>query len=97
MLNFFLRKLNNIQRVEYAKKFKTFTFKTAFSAKKSIITITLKTRIIIITFIKFITSIIFVKGKVDDAKNLYVIIIIKRIILKEIVFNRTKKSFVYIL
>ena len=52
------------------KKFKTFMFKTVFSIKKSIITIILKTRIIIITFMKFITSIIFIKIKVDDAKKL---------------------------
>ena len=45
-------------------------FKTASLIKKSIITIISKTRIIIITFIKLITSIIFVKIKVDDIKKL---------------------------
>ena len=45
-------------------------FKTLFLIKKSIIIITSKTRIIIITFIKFITSIIFIKVKVDDVKKL---------------------------
>ena len=55
----YLRKLNNIQRAKYEKKFKTFTFKTTFSIKKSIITIILKIRIIT-TFIKLITSIIFI-------------------------------------
>ena len=60
----YLRKLNNIQRVEYEEKFETFTFKTAFSTEKSIITITLKTRTII-TFMKFTTLIIFIKVKVD--------------------------------
>ena len=62
--------MNKIQRAKYEEKFKTFIFKTTFSAKKLIITIILKTRIFII-FIKSITSIIFIKIKVDiDAKKL---------------------------
>ena len=61
--------MNNIQRAEYEKKFKSF-IKTTFSTKKSIITITLKTRIIIITFMKLITLIIFVKAKIENAKKL---------------------------
>ena len=61
--------MNNIQRVEYEKKFKSF-IKTTFSAKKSIITITLKTRIIIITFMKLIITIIFDKVKIENAKKL---------------------------
>ena len=61
--------MNNIQRVEYEEKFKSF-IKTTFSAKKSIITITSKTRIIIITFIKLTISIIFVKIKIENAKKL---------------------------
>ena len=48
-------------------------FKTAFSTKKSMITITLKICIIIITFIKFIISIIFVKIKVDNTKKIYML------------------------
>ena len=67
----YLRKLNNIQRVEYEKKFKTFTFKTGFSIKKSIITIISKTRIIITTFLKPTISITFIKVNVEiDAKKL---------------------------
>ena len=65
----YLRKLNNIQRVEYEEKFKSF-IKTTFSTKKSIITIISRTRIITITFIKLTISIIFVKVKVEDAKKL---------------------------
>ena len=65
----YLRKLNNIQRVEYEEKFKSF-IRTAFSIKKSIITITSRTRIIITIFIKFIISIIFVKIKIENAKKL---------------------------
>ena len=65
----YLRKLNNIQRAEYEEKFKSF-IKTTFSAKKSTITITSKTRIIIITSVKFTTLFIFVKVKVEDAKKL---------------------------
>ena len=61
--------MNNIQRVEYEEKFKSF-IKTAFLAKKSIIIIISKTRIITITFIKLTISIIFVKVKVEDAKKL---------------------------
>ena len=64
----YLRKLNNIQRVEYEEKFKSF-IRTTFSAKKSTITITLKTRIIIITSVKLTTSIIFVKIKIENAKK----------------------------
>ena len=56
--------MNNIQRAEYEKKFKTFTFKIAFSARKSIILITKIIRIIT-TFIKFIISISFIKIKVE--------------------------------
>ena len=66
----YLRKLNNIQRAEYKEKFKTFIFKTTFSAKKSIITIISKTHIIT-TLIKPITPILFVRVKVDiDVKEL---------------------------
>ena len=65
----YLRKLNNIQRAEYEKKFKSF-IKTTFSAKKSIIIITSRTRTIITTFIKFTISIIFVKTKIENAKKL---------------------------
>ena len=61
--------MNNIQRVEYEEKFKSF-IRTTFSAKKSIITIISKTRIIITTFIKLTISIIFVKIKVENAKKL---------------------------
>ena len=61
--------MNNIQRVEYEKKFKSF-IKTIFSAKKSIITIISKTRIIITTFIKLTISIIFIKIKIENAKKL---------------------------
>ena len=61
--------MNNIQRVEYEEKFKSF-IKTAFSAKKSITTIISKIRIIIITFMKLTISIIFVKIKVEDVKKL---------------------------
>ena len=61
--------MNNIQRVEYEEKFKSF-IKTAFSTKKSIIIITSKTRIIIITSIKFTTLFIFIKVKIEDAKKL---------------------------
>ena len=46
------------------KKFKTFTFKIIFLIKNSIILITRITRIII-TFIKFIISISFIKIKVE--------------------------------
>ena len=45
-------------------------FKMAFSTKKSIITIVLKTRIIIIIFIKPTTWFIFVKIKIDNIKKL---------------------------
>ena len=66
----YLRKLNNIQRIKYEKKFKTFTFKTIFLIKKSIITIILKT-CIITTLVKLIISILFVKIKIDiDVKKL---------------------------
>ena len=61
--------MNNIQRVEYEEKFKSF-IRTIFSTKKSIITITSKTRIIIITFMKPTTLFIFIKIKVEDAKKL---------------------------
>ena len=61
--------MNNIQRVEYKKKFKTFTFKIVFSIRKSIILITKITRIIT-TFIKLIISISFIKIKVEiDVKK----------------------------
>ena len=60
----YLWKLNNIQRVEYEKKFKTFTFKIVYSIKKSIILITKIIRIII-TLIEFIISISFIKVKVE--------------------------------
>ena len=47
------------------KKFKTFTFKIAFSIRKLfILTITRIIRIII-TFIKFIISILFIKIKIE--------------------------------
>ena len=66
----YLRKLNNIQRAEYEEKSKTFTFKTTFLTKKSIIIITLKTRIITAS-VKLIISILFIKVKVDvDVKKL---------------------------
>ena len=61
--------MNNIQRAEYEKKFKSF-IKTTFLIKKSIITITSRTRIIIITFIKLTISIIFVKVKIENIKKL---------------------------
>ena len=61
--------MNNIQRAEYEKKFKFF-IRTTFSTKKSIITITSRTRIITTTFIKPTISIIFIKIKVEDAKEL---------------------------
>ena len=61
--------MNNIQRVKYEKKFKSF-IKTTFSIKKSIITIISKIRIIITTFIKLTISIIFIKIKVENAKKL---------------------------
>ena len=62
--------MNNIQRVEYEEKFKTFIFKTISSIKKSIATI-IKTRITIITSLKLIISIIFIKIKIEiDAKKL---------------------------
>ena len=65
----YLRKLNNIQRVEYEEKFKTFTFKIAFLIRKSIILIMRIIRIII-AFIKFIISISFIKIKVEiDVKE----------------------------
>ena len=60
----YLRKLNKIQRVEYEEKFKIFIFKTTFLTKKPIIIIISKIGIII-TFIKLIIFIIFVKNKVD--------------------------------
>ena len=60
--------MNNIQRAEYEKKFKSF-IKTAFLAKKSIITITSRTRIITTTSIKLTISIISVKIKVENAKE----------------------------
>ena len=61
--------MNNIQRVKYKEKFKTFTFKIIFSTKKSIILITKITRIIII-FVKFITLISFIKIKIEiDVKK----------------------------
>ena len=68
----YLRKLNNIQRIKYKEKFKTFIFKITFSTKKSIILITKITRIII-TLIKFIISISFIKIKdeVDIKKFIY--------------------------
>ena len=64
--------MNNIQRVKYKEKFKTFTFKIVFSIKKSIILITRIIRIITI-FIKFIISISFIKFKVkiDVKKFIY--------------------------
>ena len=62
--------MNNIQRIEYKKKSKIFTFKIVFSTRKSIILITKIIRIII-TFIKFIISISFIKVKVEvDIKKL---------------------------
>ena len=65
----YLRKLNNIQRVKYEKKFKIFIFKIAFLIRKSIILITKITRIII-TFIKIIISISLIKIKVEvDVKK----------------------------
>ena len=61
--------MNNIQRVKYEKKFKTFTFKIVYSIKKSIILITKIIRIII-TLIEFIVSISFIKVKVEvDVKK----------------------------
>ena len=68
----YLRKLNNIQRAEYEKKFKTFTFKIAFSIKKSTISTTRITRIIITT-VKSIISIplIKIKTKIDVKKPIY--------------------------
>ena len=61
--------MNNIQRVKYKKKFKIFTFKITFSAKKLIILITKIIRIII-AFIKFIISISFIKIKIEiDVKE----------------------------
>ena len=57
--------MNNIQRVEYEEKFKIYTFKIVFLAKKSIISIITRIIRIIIAFIKFITSISFIKIKVD--------------------------------
>ena len=56
--------MNNIQRVKYKKKFKIFTFKIIFLVKKLIISI-MKIIRIITTFIKFITSISFIKVKVE--------------------------------
>ena len=56
--------MDNIQRVEYEKKFKTFIFKTTFSTRKSIILITRIIRIIT-TFVKFIISISLIKIKVE--------------------------------
>ena len=83
----YLRKLNNIQRVEYKEKSKTFTFKTAFSTRKSIISIMSKTHIII-TFMKFTIFIIFVKIKIDvDAKKLMCYNLIKLITSNETIFN----------
>ena len=62
--------MNNIQCAKYKKKFKIFTFKIAFSTKKSIILIMKITRIIT-TSIKFIISISFIKVKVEvDVKKL---------------------------
>ena len=60
----YLRKLNNIQRAEYKKKFKTFTFKIAFLIRKSIILI-MKIIRMITALIKFIISISFIKVKVE--------------------------------
>ena len=62
--------MNNIQRVKYKKKFKIFTFKIAFLIKKSIILIITKIIRIIITFIKSIISISFIKVNVEiDVKK----------------------------
>ena len=63
--------MNNIQRAEYKKKFKTFTFRIVFSVKKLIISITTRITRITIALIKFIISISFIKIKVEiDVKKL---------------------------
>ena len=65
----YLWKLNNIQRAEYKKKKKIFTFEIIFLIRKLIILITRIIRIIII-FIKFIISILFIKIKIEiDVKK----------------------------
>ena len=82
--------MNNIQRVEYEKKSKTFTSKIAFSIMKF-------TRIKI-AFINLLYRFYLLKLKSKSIlKSLYTIIAIKLNILNVIIFNRIRKLLEYIL